>query len=74
MRARAALAFLEHTARLLEILSKEASKLGRLAYVEGMYGMSIGAVASLLVDAMNVDVGTLLQGERKRLGELIYPR
>jgi hypothetical protein len=44
-------------ARLLEILPKEASKLGRLAYVEGMYGMSIGAVAGLLVDAMNVDVG-----------------
>jgi len=53
----AALAFLEHTARLLEILPKEASKLGRLAYVEGVYGMSIGAVAGLLVDAMNVDVG-----------------
>ena len=52
-----ALAFLEHTVRLLEILPKEASKLGRLAFVEGVYGMSIGAVAGLLVDAMNVDVG-----------------
>lgn len=53
----AALAFLERTAKLLEILPKEATKRGRLAYVEGVYGMSAGAVASLLVDAMNVDVG-----------------
>ncbi len=57
MRVQAALAFLEHTARLLEIQAKEASKLGRLVYVEGVHGMSIGAVAGLLVDFMNVDVG-----------------
>lgn len=53
----AALVYLEHTARLLVTLPTKASRIGRLAYVEGTYEMSIGAVAGLLVDAMNVDVG-----------------
>ena len=53
----AALAYLEHTAELLETLPKKASRLERLAYAEGIPGMTIGAVAGLLIDAMNVDVG-----------------
>jgi len=52
-----ALIHLKHTARLLETLPTKTSRIGRLAYVEGTYEMSIGAVAGLLVDAMNVDVG-----------------
>lgn len=53
----AALAYLEDTVGLLETLPKKASRLEKLAYVEGLPGMTIGAVAGLLVDAMNVDVG-----------------
>ncbi len=53
----ASLIYLEHTSMLLENLPTKASRIGRLAYVEGTYGISIGAVAGLLVDAMNVDVG-----------------
>ena len=53
----AALVYLEHAAGLLESLPTKASRLGRLAYVEGLPGMSIGTVAGLLVDAINIDVG-----------------
>ena len=53
----AALAHLKHTAGLLETLPAKASRLGRLAYVGAIDDTSIGAVAGLLVDAMDVDVG-----------------
>jgi len=53
----AASVYLEYAAGLLGILPTKALRLGRLAYVEGVPGMSIGTVAGLLVDAMNVDVG-----------------
>lgn len=53
----AALAYLEESAKLLETLPTKASRMGRLAYAEVTREMSVGAVAGLLVDAMNVDVG-----------------
>ncbi len=55
--AEAASAYLEHATGLLEILPTKALRFGRLAYVEGVPGMSIGTVAGLLIDAINIDVG-----------------
>lgn len=53
----AALTHLEHIAKLLEYLPDKAYTLGRLAYVDAVNDTSIGAVAGLLVDALDVDVG-----------------
>ncbi len=53
----AALAHLDHVARLLNSLPTKASRLGNIAYVDVIDGTSSGAVAGLLVDAMDVDVG-----------------
>ena len=52
-----ALAYLEEVARLLEHLPKKASRMGRLAYIEAFDDAPLGAVAGLLIDAMDVDVG-----------------
>ena len=59
----AALGYLEDAVELLETLPKKASRLEKLAYVEGVQGMTIGAVAGLLIDAMNVDVGVCYKRE-----------
>jgi len=61
----AALAHLEHVAKLLESLPTEASSIGRLAYIEAVDGTSAGPVAGLLVDAMGVDVGVCYKRGKK---------
>lgn len=53
----AAIKYLEQTTTLLEQLPEKAVRLQELAYVEAVPGLKIGAIASLLIDAMNVDVG-----------------
>lgn len=61
----AAFAHLENVAGLIEILPKRASRLGRVAYVGAISETSIGSVAGLLVDAMEVDVGVCYKSGNK---------
>ncbi len=53
----AALAHLEHMASLREGLPLKAVRMRRLAYVDASDEPSPGAVANLLIDALDVDVG-----------------
>lgn len=53
----AALTHLERMAELIEVLPKAASKLKDLAYFEAATEISTGAVAGLVIDALDVDVG-----------------
>ena len=63
-----ALAYLNQIAELLKILPTRATKMGKLAYVITPDEMSIGAVAGLLVDAMEVDVGICYKkGEKNNI-------
>lgn len=48
---------LDRMARLIETIPRKAVRLGRLAYVEAEEVSSIGTVANLVIDSMNVDVG-----------------
>jgi RecJ-like exonuclease len=53
----AALAHLERTASLMEDLPRRAVRLRRLAFVDASGEPSTGYVASLVIDALDVDVG-----------------
>lgn len=53
----AAVAQLDQMSRLIETIPSKAVRLGRLAYVEAGEVSSIGAVANLVIDSMDVDVG-----------------
>ncbi|MEM3005697.1 MAG: DHH family phosphoesterase [Candidatus Bathyarchaeia archaeon] len=53
----AAVSYLEHTATLMEELKSKAVRLRRLAYFDASGEPSTGAVANLILDALDVDVG-----------------
>lgn len=61
----ASTAYLEQVTELLNTLPRKASGLERLAYDESIEGMSVGAVAGLLLDAMDVDVGVCYKPGKK---------
>lgn len=52
-----ALAQLEQMAELIDILPRAVSRVGDIAYYEAATEVSAGAVANLILDALDVDVG-----------------
>jgi hypothetical protein len=57
----AAITYIEKMTHLLETLSTKASRSEKLAYIENTSRTSLGGVASLLLEAMDVDVGVCFQ-------------
>jgi oligoribonuclease NrnB/cAMP/cGMP phosphodiesterase (DHH superfamily) len=56
-----ALTYIEKMTRALETLSTEAIQIRKLAYVENTSQTSLGGIASLLLEALDVDVGVCFQ-------------
>lgn len=56
-----ALTYIEKMTRVLETLSTEAIQIGKLAYVENTSQTSLGGIAGLLLEALDVDVAVCLQ-------------
>ncbi|UCH38213.1 MAG: DHH family phosphoesterase, partial [Candidatus Bathyarchaeota archaeon] len=65
-----ALSYIEKMTQLLETLPKDATRIGKLAYVENNSQTSLGGVASLLLEALNVDVSVCLQNGPDNMANL----
>jgi RecJ-like exonuclease len=70
----AAMNGLEKTADLLETLPSKAWRRGGIAFLEDVIGNSTGAIAGLLIDAMNVDVGVCYKIENDQVSISIRSR